>query len=224
VPSCTVYQDLNLTLSPWGLVARGGFHSEGTPQGPQTHILIGNVGAAIWGPFAAETIDAPDPLDHWTQQVIDPIAEQFNAKALHAFEGPPYHPFQRWAMKAEGVFRSPIGLLIHAGFGLWHAYRVALVFDKKIDLPIQDSAKSPCEACVEKPCLSACPVAAFSSGEYDVPVCVGHLETPEGASCLNESCAARRACPIGGQHCYTTEQSKHHMTAFLNAQTRLIQA
>ncbi|MBT3768044.1 MAG: hypothetical protein HOB79_08845 [Rhodospirillaceae bacterium] len=215
MPSCTVYQDLSPALSPWGLVPRGGFYSEG----PQTHILIGNVGSAMWRSFLAENIDAPDPLDRWTRQVVEPIAEQFNAQALYAFEGPPYHPFQRWAMKAEAVFPSPIGPLIHPKFGLWHAYRAALMFDRMIDLPIQEPAASPCEACAEKPCLSACPVEAFSTGRYDVPACVEHLETPEGASCLNESCAARRACPVRAQHCYTPEQSKHHMTAFLRAQT-----
>ena len=213
--SCTVYQDLSLALSPSGLVPRGGFHSEGR----QTHILIGNVNAAMWAAFSADPIDGSDPLDRWTRQVVEPIAENFNAKALYAFEGPPYHPFQHWAMQAEAVFPSPIGPLIHPKFGLWHAYRAALVFDREIDLPPQVPAASPCETCTEKPCLSACPVEAFSSGKYDVPTCVGHLETPEGASCLNESCAARRACPIGVQHCYSVEQSKHHMTAFLRTQT-----
>ena len=215
MPSCSIYQDLSPALAPWGLVPRGGFHSEG----PQTHILIGNVNSAMWAAFSAEQIDAPDPLDHWTRQVVEPIAEQFNAKALYASEGPPYHPFQTWAMQAEAVFPSPIGPLVHPSFGLWHAYRAALVFDRVIDLPIQDPATSPCEACAEKPCLSTCPVEAFSSRTYDIPACVGHLETPEGEPCLNKSCAARRACPVGVQYCYVPEQSKHHMTAFLRTQT-----
>jgi hypothetical protein len=213
--TASIFQDLSSALAPWGLITRGGLHSEDEVSAiPQTFILIGNFGSRMWERFSAEKIARLDPLDHWTQQVIEPIAAQVNAKALYAFEGPPYHPFQSWAMQAEAVFPSPIGPLIHPEFGLWHAYRAALVFDQKVELPVQAPATSPCETCTDKPCLTTCPVGAFSSGTYDVPACVEYLETPAGKSCLTESCAARRACPVGTQYHYSEGQSDHHMNAF----------
>ena len=37
-------------------------------------------------------------------------------------------------MRAEGLKPSPIGILMHPQFGLWHAYRGALLFDVEIEL------------------------------------------------------------------------------------------
>ena len=48
------------------------------------------------------------------------------AAPIYPFGGPPYWPFQRWAQRAEAVFPSPLGILIHPEYGLWHAYRAAL--------------------------------------------------------------------------------------------------
>ena len=39
----------------------------------------------------------------------------------------PYMPFQQWAMQAEGLKKSPLGMLIHPVYGLWHAYRGAIL-------------------------------------------------------------------------------------------------
>ena len=41
--------------------------------------------------------------------------------ALFPFGGPPHFPFQQWARRAEPVHPSPIGLLIHPIYGLWHS-------------------------------------------------------------------------------------------------------
>ena len=66
--------------------------------------------------------------DRRVAAAIDPLARSVGAMALYPFDGPPYRPFQRWAMRAEPVAPSPLGLFIHPEYGLWHAYRAALVF------------------------------------------------------------------------------------------------
>ena len=43
--------------------------------------------------------------------------------ALFPFSCPPFLPFLRWAERAEVVFPSPSGPLIHPVYGLWHTYR-----------------------------------------------------------------------------------------------------
>ena len=100
--------------------------------------------------------------------MLDDVARRFDATALYPSDGPPYLPFQRWAMKAEPVRSSPLGILIHPDYGLWHGYRGALAFAGALPLPPRDERASPCDDCADRPCLSTCPVAAFGEAGYDV--------------------------------------------------------
>lgn len=204
-----------------GLIVRGGFHpvaGDGVPGKAGTLILIGNAGPELWERFEPVAHDGDDPLDHWSKQVIDAAAAQVGAVPLYPFDGPPFMPFQRWAQKADSVYPSPIGMLIHPGHGLWHAYRGALVFAARIDLPQSKKTPSPCVTCVEKPCLTTCPVAAFDGVAYDVRACAEHLRTAAGVDCLSLGCRARRNCPIGTAQTYAPRQAEFHMRAFMRAQ------
>src|SRR5690606_37251113 len=120
-----------------GLRLRGGFNvaaDDGVPalrngRSAQSLILLGSIGGSLWPSFSAspEARDgAPDPLDRWSRRTIDALADETGATAFYPFGGPPYLPFQRWAMKAEPVAPSPLGILIHPEYGLWHGYRGAL--------------------------------------------------------------------------------------------------
>ncbi|MEL0107619.1 MAG: ferredoxin [Rhodospirillaceae bacterium] len=189
-----------------GLLVRGGFHpgpDDAVPGDPATVILIGNAGPDLWQAFENRT---EDTLDTWTEKTVAAIATQFNARALFPFDGPPHWPFQRWAQRCEPVFPAPIGSLIHPEYGLWHAYRAALLFDTPIDLPARNDAPNPCETCADKPCLTTCPVGAFKPDAYDVPVCLDHIAASQGEDCLGHGCAARRACPIGRDYIYAPAQ------------------
>lgn len=128
--------------------------------------------------------------------------------------GPPWLPFQRWAMRAEPVTASPLGILIHPDWGLWHSYRGALAFRERLDLPAVPARASPCASCAAKPCLTACPVSAFSTEGYDVAGCRAHIATPAGADCMSGGCLARISCPVGAAHRYTGAQAAFHMRAF----------
>jgi hypothetical protein len=208
-----------------GLDLRGAFHPESadgvpvlpTGQVPGTLVLVGNVGSGLWAVFAqsAEVQDgAPHPLDRWTRRVLDRIAAEVAAAPLFPFNGPPYLPFQRWAMRAEPVAPSPLGILIHPDYGLWHAYRGALAFAEQLASPPRAERTRPCDSCTDRPCLSACPVTAFTKRGYDVPACIGHIEGPAGGECMSGGCLARRACPVGTKFEYGKEQATFHMDAF----------
>jgi hypothetical protein len=208
-----------------GLASRGGFRLAeeervGALAGASTLLLFGFVGAAQWPVFAASR-EAQDgrrhPLDRWSRRVLTSLGTQFAAKPLFPFEGPPYWPFQAWARRAESVFPSPLGMLIHSEYGLSHSYRGALAFAAAIEAPAIAPSASPCDSCAAKPCLKACPVEAFSTAGYDVEACAGWLRQDEGASCLGGGCLARRACPIGPDYAQTPEQARFHMAAFLAA-------
>ncbi len=216
-----------------GLTVRGGFHptpEDRVPEGEdgapcRTLVLAGNVGPAMWTAFDRARQAEPDlrnaaaPLERWARGVIGELAARLGARPLYPFGGPPYQPFQRWAQRAEAVFLSPIGILIHPDYGLWHAYRGALAFAEPIELPLPDGRPSPCESCADKPCLSTCPVAALTPGQYDVPACLAHITAEPGAECRTGSCLARRACPIGRDYTYAPDQAAFHMAAFIRSQS-----
>ena len=205
-----------------GLTPRGAFHpvdSDGVPRfaadAPAcTLFLAGNAGPHMWRAFdAARTANAMT-LDEWSLRVLTPLAEQLGARAVFPFERP-YLPFQRWAMRAEACHASPLGLLIHPDYGLWHGYRGALLFAEEIELPPPDRRASPCASCADRPCLSACPVGAFDGKAYDVPACARHLAGVPQPACMEIGCLARHACPVGRDYRYVPAQAHFHMLSFL---------
>jgi len=224
------YDDLSAALAAFGLTAFGGFHpaaadgvpplADGRPTG--TLVMVGNVGPEMWRRFSAapELAAGPDPLNRWSARVLDGVAERFGATTWFPSSGPPYPPFVAWAKRAGPVSESPLGILIHPDYGLWHAYRGALGFAGWLALPPADGRPRPCDACAARPCLSACPVAAFDGRSYRVDACAAHVSGPQGADCLNLGCGARRACPVGRDYHYTAAQARFHMEAFLRARPK----
>ena len=219
------FRDVSDAILESGLTPRGGFHPDAAdvvPGNPGTLVLVGNAGPAMWAAFSrdrASYADRANPLDDWVRDRLTVLADRVGAAPLFPFGGPPFLPFQRWAQKAEPVHPSPLGLLIHPDYGLWHAYRGALAFGDRLALPRPDTRPSPCKSCLEKPCLSTCPVGAFGANGYDVPACAGHLQTSAGGDCMDLGCRARRACPVGVGTTYEPDQAGFHMQAFRAAQT-----
>ena len=214
-------KDIETAIAPFGLIVRGAFHpdsEDGAPIGAATLVLVGNAGPDMWRAFERGRRGEADPLDSWCRRGLSEVAADLEAVALFPFDGPPWLPFLTWAMRADAVFPSPIGPLIHRTYGLWHAYRGALAFATRLDLPVAAvTHASPCDTCADKPCLAACPVDAFATGVYDVPACADFVAAPAGAGCLERGCAARRACPIAPDYVYAPVQAHHHMHHFLMA-------
>ncbi|NTG46796.1 4Fe-4S dicluster domain-containing protein [Agrobacterium rhizogenes] len=190
---------------------------DGTPA--RSVILLGNIGGSIWQPFSrwwqlSENTGCRDPLDDWSKAIIQPIAAALGATAYFPSD-PPWQPFQRWAMKAEGLSASPLGILIHPEYGLWHGYRGALGFAESIEEHgARTVSKHPCDHCAEKPCLTACPADAVTSVGFDVAGCRSHLRTDMGqVGCMIGGCLARNACPVGASYRYSPAQLAFHMAA-----------
>lgn len=225
---------LEQALAGHGLRVRGGLvpnASDALPalpggRDPAVLWLIGQVGSECWSAFAASTFFAdglPDPMDRWSKWIGDALASAAGGVALYPSDGPPYHPFQRWGQRSEPLQPTPLLLRIHPEFGLWHAYRFALVLPV---LSIQDAsgmaaAQQPgapdiCLRCDGQPCLHACPVQAFTGPAYQVDTCSAHLHRSDGRACMDNGCLARRACPVGADHRYQPEHAAFHMRAFAN--------
>lgn len=217
---------IDSALRDAGLVLRGAFHpvaADGVPplaDGtiPRTLVLAGQVGASHWEAFSRDRRDEPDPLDRWAARALGAVAARFGAYVILPGDGPPFAPFQRWAQRAEPVHASPLGLLIHPEFGLWHAYRGALAFAEPIELPPrEDTRASPCETCVDRPCLGACPAGAFAGGALDAAACTAHLDSGIAEACFEAGCLARAACPVGVGRRYPPGVARFHLSAFAAA-------
>jgi len=186
------------------------------PDGCQLVMLIGNAGQAMFRRFARERDPQRDLLDDWCRTVIDPLAQGLGARAAYPFEKPPL-PFLTWAQRAGCGYASPLGLNIHPTYGLWHAFRAALLFEQDPGLPVATPGAHPCETCIGRPCLTACPVGAFTGENYRIGECVAHIAAPAGEDCMQHGCRARRACPVGQNYRYTDAQAGFHMHAFRRA-------
>jgi hypothetical protein len=180
----------------------------------RTVLLIGNAGPQMWKRFSAERGPGRDTLDEWSAEVLGELARRLGARVYFPFDKPPF-PFQSWARRTGHVHASPLGITIHPTYGLWHAYRGLFAFPDTISFEPQPQTDNPCDTCTDRPCLSTCPVLAFKPGHYDVPRCVDHVVSPEGADCLQRGCRARRACPVGKEYIYSADQALFHMSSFV---------
>lgn len=217
--------DIAVPLSTYGLIARGGFDflpDEDAPPGPngapaKAILLVGQAGASAWPHFLAWRERQPpglaNPLDTWAQETIGAVAERFGARAVSPSDRP-YLPFQQWAMRAEGLKPSPLGILMHPEYGLWHAYRGALLFDVALDFPQAEKPIHLCDACIGKPCMNVCPVSAHSRHGFDHAGCLAHVRAPQGALCMEGGCPDRNACPYGVAYRYPANVQAFHMRAF----------
>jgi hypothetical protein len=237
--------ELGALLADSGLEPRGWFAIEAgdipagvTPVKPgMAALLVGNAGPAMWTVFEDSIEhdgDIGDPMDRWTERIVHSALGQIEEIAVPLFPfGVDVWPFQRFAARAMGLRPSPLGILIHPQFGLWHALRAAIVFPEvQIQPQLVPKPIHPCEACNEKPCLSACPASAFSGSGFNVRACRSYLDSSSssdsdsgnsprhvraGADCMTNGCAARNACPVGAEYRYAPEQVRFHMMAFRGA-------
>ncbi|MBE7185247.1 MAG: hypothetical protein INR68_12690 [Methylobacterium mesophilicum] len=217
--------EIDSALAPHGLTLRGGFdfgEGEDAPRLPsgmtaRALLLVGNAGGAFWPAFqtwrTAQPCELQDPLDAWSRAVIGSIAEEIAAYPVLPSDRA-YWPFQRWAMRAEGLRASPLGILMHPRYGLWHAYRGALLFDRPLSLGASGRNSHLCSACEAQPCRTRCPVQAHRSAALAYDACLGHLHSQAGKDCMEGGCLDRNACPHGADYRYQPALQAFLMEAF----------
>lgn len=182
--------------------------------GKGTLVLLGPCEPGFWAHVTAEpefSDTAPDPLDRWSTRIINALARDCGGCAFFPFGDPP-RPFIRWALRSRRAWTSPVGLLVHDQAGLMVSYRGAILIEPELDLP--QPTPSPCEACIGKPCLSACPIGALSGDSYRTNDCHAFLESPPGQDCMSTGCAVRRSCPVSQSYARQDAQSAYHMHQF----------
>lgn len=180
-------------------------------------LLVGQAGSAPWPHFLRwreqQTASLDNPLDSWASEVIGVVAHQFGARAVSPSDKP-YLPFQQWAMRAEGLRPSPLGILMHPAYGLWHAYRGALLFEVELEFAELREQSHLCDLCPGKPCLKSCPVDAYSEAGFAYETCLGHVRGVSGGACRTQGCLDRNACPYGLAYRYPADVQAFHMKSY----------
>lgn len=188
----------------------------GTVPNGGTLVLLGT-GPAFWPVFveSPEQRDGlPDPIDRWSQRIVDGLASHMDANAVYPFGGPPYEPFTSWALASGRAYQSPVGMLVHDTVGMMVSFRGALQFSESLIVPIADGS-TPCQSCADQPCTTACPVDALrATHSYDIDACHAYLDTQAGQDCMANGCVARRRCPVSQLAGRNSEQSNLQMKAF----------
>ena len=225
--SSQLIDKVRAALQPHGLFVRGivsgRTHLDLMPKTDdgidiQTVVLVGPKGGSNWSHFRKWQMGQPDtggshPLDNWSKAVLKPVADLFGSTVWFPSD-PPWQPYQQWAIVAEGLKPSPLGILIHPEYGLWHSYRGALGFDFDLTPIVAPELSHACNTCLEKPCLNTCPVNAISGNGFDVISCRTHLKSEQGqAECVVTGCLARNVCPVGTEWRYNDDQLQFHMAA-----------
>lgn len=216
---------IQAALDDSGLIVRGGFSFGGDEPAPacrsglpaRSVVLVGNAGASFWPTFSKWRQGQPDrlpnPLDTWSRRVLGHVAAAFSATAISPSDKP-YYPFQQWAMRAEGLRPSPLGMLMHPDYGLWHAYRGALLFDCELAFCNPKPSSHLCDACTDRPCLRACPVGAHTEEGFAHGQCLEHVRSSRGVACMQGGCLDRNACPFGRSFVYPADMQAFIMRAF----------
>jgi hypothetical protein len=127
-----------------------------------------------------------------------------------------------WLAAARVQFSSPLGTGVRPDCGPWLAVRAALVVTLAAAqrealarrFPKLADDASPCAACVERPCMRACPVGAVRDvGNFALHACIDE-RVRDGSKC-GLRCDARLACPVGAAFRYPDAQLRHHYGASL---------
>lgn len=174
-------------------------------------ILIGHGGRQMWQNMQASGMETADPIDHYSVSLTQRFIEEYlNASPL-LWLYPDTHfvaPLQQLGESAGWSHPSPLGSGISPEFGVWFAYRAAFLVDSDL-LPVNTaSAASPCNNCVDKPCIGACPAGAAKAEWFELEACANHRLALD-SSCADR-CLARLACPIHPEHRYSLDQIQYH--------------
>ena len=174
-------------------------------------VLIGHGGKTLWSQLQKTGMDSVDPVDLYslalTQQFIDDYLD--GAASLVVYPSGYLVPLGQLGELAGWSHPSPLGQGIHAEFGVWFAYRTAFLTKANLPVITNSLTDSPCISCVDKPCLSACPVGATGeNGRFAINLCTQHRL--QSHSPCADRCLARMACPVAPGHRYTLPQIQYH--------------
>ena len=175
-------------------------------------LLLAHGGRQLWQMVTTTADRSSDPIDDFSRQRVQYVIDHYLQSPAHIwlYPGDLLLPLQQLGAAVGWQQTSPLGLGIHPHYGLWFAYRAALLVDA--ELPVTEFAQashSVCEQCGEKPCITTCPAAAVSENQAFALTACADYRLSESSPCADR-CLARLACPVGEQYRYSDEQLQYH--------------
>ena len=179
--------------------------------GCQGVLIVGNGGRALWPRFQAapEARLRQNPLDRYTARVLHEAARGLTPPAGVATytdrRSQLYLPLVRLGERAGLGTPGRIGMLLHRDYGPWISLRGVLYLNESVPFT-EPEPFDPCGGC-PAPCARACHGAVVGSKTVDVRGC---FRTKILKRACRADCDARRACVVGPEHAFSTEQIAHH--------------
>lgn len=190
-------------------------------------LLVGNAGAGFWSELTKDGLQGDDPVDQFSVKVT----EQALAKHLPDVSRECLFPEAVCELNLLALgrafawhTRSPLGMGIHADYGLWSAFRAAwwlgVSIDRNVDAPVSDAlvtgTTDVCSGCQSQACISHCPAEALSMSSSPRLNRCADYRLSDQSQCTS-TCIARVACPYAAEHRYSKEQITYHYELALSA-------
>ncbi|MDQ6992783.1 MAG: hypothetical protein Q9M31_04860 [Mariprofundus sp.] len=175
-------------------------------------LVFGHGGRRFWQALSAtKSMDADNPVDRFSINTINSFFSEENPENSYRVIFPEHHgivPLQQLGKLAGWHHDSPFLLGLNSVWGSWFAYRAVVLADTAFALTQPLPAISPCEVCVSRACLSACPAVIFPCSEITLAACI--KERLQESSCCAHRCLARMACPVMAEQRYGDQQMAYH--------------
>ncbi|PIW50262.1 MAG: hypothetical protein COW18_03920 [Zetaproteobacteria bacterium CG12_big_fil_rev_8_21_14_0_65_54_13] len=174
-------------------------------------LLFAHGGRDLWQAIAdSGDLTGEHPIDRFSVDTVSRYFDEENPasryRLLYPLQ-PGTLPLQQLGKLAGWHHASPFRIGVNARWGSWFAYRAAVLADTAFTPTLVMDGASPCDSCMEKPCIAACPVVS-SAGEIPLQACMDERLKP-GSRCAM-SCLARTACPVMAVARYEPEQIAYH--------------
>lgn len=145
-------------------------------QKNKTLCLIGNGGRSLWEKLPHPLDVSTHPIDLYTKNKMQEFAHILEDEIEILYPNNNYTlPLQKLGRALNLCSQSSIGLDINSEFGLWFAFRGVFLTSKDIQNTTLENIASPCETCLEKPCLRTSDIA---NGRLKCPVKTEHQYHP----------------------------------------------
>lgn len=176
--------------------------------GERQLILLGHAGRRLWDCVTAAGCAGDDPIDDYSRRTVAAcLAARLGGRPWRiVYPGDSPVGLQRLGELAGWHHASPFMVGIDAEWGSWFAYRAVVLAASDFPLSVAEARPHPCAACVDRPCVGACPAGALADG-FALGACSDFRLTEE--SPCAEGCLARQACPLGARHRYAAAQIRH---------------
>jgi ferredoxin len=182
-------------------------------------LLTGHAGTAFWQAISSAWPQGSDPVDQFSAKVSEQALQAYLPNTSRQCLFPDDHcPVNLMALGRVLGWHSPspLGMGIHAEYGLWSAYRALWWLDTALKTPENRSdkalpaiANTICAECETQACISACPASALSAQRMpDLSACADYRLSKD--SQCHSDCLARQACPVATEHRYTQAQMAYH--------------